>query len=116
MKKNKKDESNLKKLTDVRTHRATDIDRIEIDSFALGVMRQTMPEWVPKRLRRKLEESLRGFSDGAALWIAESLSDACRGDMLATTGIVHIDNLLWQLYAEILNYARRQGVEIANHF
>lgn len=102
-------------MNDVFTHRATDIDSIEIDSFALDVMETTMPIWVPKRLRKEMTESLRGFCDGAALWIAESLTDACRGDVLSTTGITHIDDILWRLYAKILKSAREQGVNIANH-
>ena len=101
--------------TVVNTHIATQIDPIEIDSFALGVMEITMPTWVPKRLQKKMKESLCGYSKWAALWIAESLTDACRGRALATTGIAHIDDMLWKLYAEILKSARNQGVNIANH-
>ena len=102
-------------MTPVNTHRATQVDRIEIDGFALDVLEMTMPEWVPNKLQEKMKESLRGFSEWAALWIAESLTDCCRGDALATTGIKHIDDLLWRLYSEILNCARERGVMIANH-
>lgn len=102
-------------MTPVNTHQATSVDRIEIDGFALNVLEMTMPEWVSQSLQKKMKESLRGFSEWAALWIAESLTDCCRGDALATTGIKHIDELLWRLYSEILNCARERGIEIANH-
>lgn len=101
--------------TYVNTHKATSVDSIDIDGFALNVLETSMPEWVPAKLQEEMKESLRGFSDWAALWIAESLTDACRGDALATTGIPHIDNMLWTLYAKILNCARQKGVKIANH-
>lgn len=99
----------------VNTHVATQIDEIGIDGFALDVLEMTMPEWVPVELQEEMKESLRGFSEWAALWIAESLTDCCRGDALATIGIPHIDNMLWTLYAKILNCARENGVSIANH-
>ena len=101
--------------TFVNTHIATLVDEIPIDGFALDILEMTMPEWVPSQLQEEMKESLRGYSEWAALWIAESLTDACRGDALATTGILHIDNMLWTLYAKILNTARKLGVNIANH-
>lgn len=99
----------------VNTHIATQIDEIGIDGFALDVLEMTTPEWVPVELQEEMKESLRGFSEWAALWIAESLTDCCSGDALATIGIPHIDNMLWTLYAKILNCARENGVSIANH-
>jgi len=99
----------------VNTHIATQIDEIGIDGFALDVLEMTTPEWVPVELQEEMKESLRGYSEWAALWIAESLTDCCRGDALATIGIPHIDNMLWTLYAKILNCARENGVSIANH-
>ena len=101
--------------TYVNTHKATSVDEIGIDGFALDVLEMTTPEWVPVELQEEMKESLRGFSEWAALWIAESLTDCCRGDALATIGIPHIDNMLWTLYAKILNCARENGVSIANH-
>ena len=101
--------------TYVNTHKATSVDPIDIDGFALNVLESSLAEWMPAKLQEELKESLRGFSEWAALWIAESLTDCCRGDALATTGIPHIDNMLWTLYAKILNCARQKGVKIANH-
>ena len=101
--------------TYVNTHKATSVDAIDIDGFALNILEMTMPEWVPSQLQEEMKESLRGYSEWAALWIAESLTDCCRGDALATIGIPHIDNMLWTLYAKILNCARENGVSIANH-
>ena len=110
------DANPVKRLTmEVNTHIATQIDNIEIDSFALWILEMTMPEWVPEKLQEEMKESLRGYSEWAALWVAESLTDCCRGEALATTGIPHIDNMLWTLYTKILNQARLLGIKIANH-
>ena len=100
----------------VNTHIANQIDRIGIDPFALSLLEDTFPSWMPKGLQRELKESLRGYSEGAALWIAESLMDCYSGQALATTGIEHIDYMLWTLYSKILRVAREKGVRIANHY
>lgn len=99
----------------VNTHKATLVDQIEIDQLALDVLEIFMPEWVPETLQKEMKESLCGYGEWAALWIAESLIDCCRGDALSTTGIKHIDDMLWTLYAKILNTARVNRVKIANH-
>ena len=101
--------------TIVNTHNATQVDSIGIDGFAEYLMEFTFPIWMPKSLRNRLVESLRGFNEDAALWIAESLLDCYCGHALATTGIKHIDDMLWRLYSEILNCAREHGIRIANH-
>ena len=102
--------------TKVNTHIANQIDRIEIDSFALSLLEDTFPIWMPKGLQRELKESLRGYSEDAALWVAESLMDCYSGQALATTGIKHIDDMLWMLYSKILKVAREKGIRIANHY
>ena len=102
--------------TKVNTHIANQIDRIGIDSFALSLLEETFPIWMPKSLQRELQESLRGYSEDAALWVAESLMDCYSGQALATTGIKHIDDMLWMLYSKILKVAREKGVRIANHY
>lgn len=102
--------------TKVNTHIANQIDRIGIDSFALSLLEETFPIWMPKSLQRELQESLRGYSEDAALWVAESLMDCYGGHALATTGIKHIDDMLWMLYSKILKVAREKGVRIANHY
>ena len=99
----------------VNTHIANHIDRIGIDSFARSLMEDTFPIWMPKNLQIKLKESLRGFDSDAALWIAECLLDCYSGQALATTGIRHIDEMLWSLYSEIFKCAREKGIRIANH-
>lgn len=102
--------------TKVNTHIANQIDRIGIDSFALSLLEETFPIWMPKSLQRELQESLRGYSEDAALWVAESLMDCYSGQALATTGIKHIDDMLWMLYSKILKVAREKGIRIANHY
>lgn len=99
----------------VNTHIAYHIDPIGIDDFAKNLLEDTFPIWMPKSLQMELVESLRGFDEWAALWIAESLLDCYSGQALSTTGIKHIDNMLWTLYAKILNGARSLGINIANH-
>ena len=99
----------------VYTHEARNIDPIGIDPLALSLLKETFPDWLPLTLRNELIESLRGFESHAALWIAESLWDCYGGLALATTGIAHIDAMLWDLYQKILKSARSYGVKIANH-
>ena len=101
--------------TSVNTHIATQVDPIGIDGFARSLMEDTFPIWMPKSLQNRLVESLRGFDENAALWIAESLLDCYSGQALATIGIKHIDDMLWRLYSEILKCAREKGIKIANH-
>ena len=98
---------------EVNTHIANHVDRI--DGFACSILEESFPIWMPKSLQIDLKESLRGFTPDAALWIAESLMDCYSGQALATTGIKHIDDMLWTLYAKILNCAREKGIKIANH-
>ena len=100
---------------EVNTHIANHVDRIGIDGFACSILEESFPIWMPKSLQIDLKESLRGFTPDAALWIAESLMDCYSGQALATTGIKHIDDMLWTLYAKILNCAREKGIKIANH-
>ena len=109
-------ESNYKMVQmRVNTHIAKHIDRIGIDNFARSLMEDTFPIWMPKNLQIRLKESLRGFDSDAALWIAECLLDCYGGHALSTTGIRHIDEMLWSLYSEILKCAREKGIRIANH-
>jgi len=100
-------------LTPVYTHDA----KVEIgtDGFALSLLEDTLPTWLPEWFQRKLKNSLRGFNEEAALWIAEGLMDCYSGQALTTTGIKHIDDLLWSLYSEILYCARQKGIKLANH-
>lgn len=101
--------------TPVNTHNPSLIGEIGTDSFALSLLEDTMPIWIPEWLQRKLKKSLRGWNEDAALWIAEGLLDCYGGQALGSTGIRHIDNLLWSLYAEILTCASKKGIKIANH-
>lgn len=101
--------------TSVYTHDLSQEGKIEADGFALSLLEATMPIWIPEWLQRKLKNSLRGWNEDAALWIAEGLLDCYSGLALGTTGIKHIDELLWALYAEILTCARKKGIMIANH-
>lgn len=100
---------------EINTHIANQIDRIGIDGFALSLLEDTIPEWMPKNLQMELKESLRGFTEDAALWVAESLLDCYTGQAITTVGIKHIDDMLWTLYAKIFKTAREKGVGIANH-
>ena len=102
--------------TSVNTHDFSQKGKIGTDGFALTLLEDTMPVWIPEWMRRKLKNSLRGWNEDAAHWIAEGLLDCYSGQALSTTGIKHIDELLWTLYAEILTCARKQGIKMANHY
>lgn len=99
----------------LNTHDLTQLDLLRANGLALTLLNDTFPIWMPKWLQKKLKHSLRGWSDEASFWIAESIVDCYSGGPLATTGIQHIDDLLWSLYAEILTCARNSGIRLANH-
>ena len=82
------------------------------DGFALGLLNDTMPDWLYKGLRRDMVNSLKGFTDEVALEIVDNLIDCWTGLGLYLTGIDHIDTMLWDLYWRILDCAHTKGIKI----
>ena len=56
---------------------------------------------VSKRLYRQMEYSLIGFDENMQVELADYLRDCVDGNGLHTTGIRHIDRILWPLYHKI---------------
>lgn len=87
-------------------------ERYQPDRFSLFVWNHTMPDWIGDELRDDLIDALRGFNEDMALEIADNMIDCWCGTILHTTGIKHVDALLWQLYAKILERAHVMGIKL----
>ncbi len=85
--------------------------RVETDKFALGLLKNSMPKWIFRRLRKDMEESLKGFTNDVALDIVDILFDCWSGLGLHLTGIRHVDAMLWNFYWRILDCARKKHIK-----
>ena len=85
---------------------------VESDGFALGLLNDSMPDWLYKGLRKDMVNSLKGFTDGVALEIVDDLIDCWTGLGLHLTGIRHVDAMLWDFYWRILDCAHTKGIKI----
>ena len=56
---------------------------------------------VSKGLYRQMKKSLVGFSEDMQMEIVDCLRDCVDGFALCTTGIKHVDRVLWSLYRKI---------------
>jgi len=56
---------------------------------------------VSKGLYRQMMNSLAGFDENMQLMMADYLRDCVDGNGLHTTGIKHVDRILWPLYHKI---------------
>ena len=79
-----------------------------VDSTAERVL-ETCESNVSKGLYRQMVNSLAGFDENMQQEIAYNLFDCVSGIGLHTTGIKHIDRILWPLYHKIQR-------ELANGF
>ena len=86
------------------------------DAFAVGILEDTTPYWMPERLQVQMKNALRGFSEGMALEVADSLLDCYSYGVRHYIGIEHIDKLLNSLYNKIQYAASQKGVRLPNHF
>ncbi len=86
--------------------------RVESDGFALGLLKDSMPDWLYKGLRKDMVNSLKGFTDDVALEIVDDLIDCWTGLSLHLTGVGHVDAMLWDFYWRILDCAHRKGIKI----
>lgn len=86
--------------------------RVEPDGFALGLLKDTMPDWLYKGLRKDMVNSLKGFTEDVALEIVDDLVDVWSGFGFHLTGIGHVDAMLWDFYWRILDCAHAKGIKI----
>ena len=86
------------------------------DAFAVGLLEDTTPDWMPERLQAQMKNALRGFSEGMALEVADNLLDCYSYGVRHYIGIEHIDKLLNSLYNKIQYAASQKGVRLPNHF
>ena len=85
---------------------------VEPDGFALGLLNDTMPDWLYKGLRKDMVNSLKGFTGEVALGIVDNLIDVWTGLGFHLTGIGHVDAMLWDFYWRILDCAHSKGIKI----
>lgn len=85
---------------------------VESDGFALGLLNDSMPDWLYKGLRKDMVNSLKGFTDEVALEIVDDLIDCWTGHGLHLTGVHHVDAILWDFYWRILDCAHTKGIKI----
>ena len=85
---------------------------VESDRFALGLLNDSMPDWLYKGLRKDMVYSLKGFTEDVALEIVDNMIDCWTGLGLHLTGIRHVDTMLWDFYWRILDCAHTKGVKI----
>ena len=71
-----------------------------ISSLAILMLRRCESSVSPS-LYRKMANSLIGFEEAMQLYMAECLDECVQGVALYTTGIKHVDRILWPLYHKI---------------
>ena len=85
---------------------------VEPDSFALGLLNDTIPEWIKPSLKLDMVEALRGYNEDVALEIVDDLMDCWTGLGLHVTGLKFVDELLGRFYTRIIRNAEKEGIEL----
>ena len=102
--------------TSVRSCKCRDLsDKFQPDKHCQMVLEVATPEWIPERIRRQVEDSLRGFSGEMAYEIVNNLIDLWTFGVRRFTNIKHVDCLLNSLYNRILYCARQRGIEFRGY-
>ena len=86
------------------------------EAFAVGLLEDTMPDWMPKRLQVLMKEALRGFSEDMAVEVAYNLLNCFSYGVRHYIGIEHVDKMLQSLYNKIQYAASQRGVSLPGHF
>lgn len=85
---------------------------VEPDGFALGLLNDTMPEWIKPSLRIDMVEALRGYNEEMALEIVDDLIDCWTGLGLHVTGLKFVDEMLGRFYTRIIRCAEKKGIKL----
>ena len=100
----------------VRSCKCRDLnDKYQPDKYCQMLLEVTTPEWIPERIRRQVEDSLRGFSGEMAFEIVNNLIDLWTFGVRRFTSIKHVDRLLNSLYNRILYCAHEKGIELRGY-
>jgi len=83
---------------------------VKPDGFALGLLNDTMPNWIKPSLKLDMVEALRGYNEEVALEIVDDLMDCWTGLGLHVTGLKYVDELLGRFYTRIIKCAEKKGV------
>lgn len=86
------------------------------DVFAMWLLDEFTPSWMPKRLQVQMQNALNGLSKRMALEVADDLLDCWTYGVRHYTCVEHIDKMLHSLYNKILYAAAKKGISLPNHF
>lgn len=85
---------------------------VEPDGFALGLLNDTMPDWIKPSLKLDMVDALRGYDENIALEIVDDLIDCWTGLGLHVTGLKYVDELLGRFYTRIIRNAEKEGIKL----
>ena len=83
---------------------------VKPDGFALGLLNDTLPDWLKPNLKLDMVESLRGYNADVALDIVDNLIDCWSGLGFHVTGLKYVDELLGRFYTRIVKCAEQKGI------
>jgi hypothetical protein len=69
---------------------------------------------VSPSLYRQMADSLVGFEEALQVEMADSLTDCVQGVAIYTTGIKHVDRILWPLYHKIQREMANNNISKVN--
>lgn len=82
------------------------------DSSSVKYLEETMPDWVPNRLKADVVESMRGFNHRVAFDIASFVLDCAIYGTCTFTELPNIDSILKHHYNAIIHTARQLGLTL----
>ena len=82
------------------------------DSSSVKYLEETMPNWVPNRLKADVVESMRGFNHYVALDIAIFATDCAVYGTCTFTELPNIDSILKHHYNAIIHTAQKLGLTL----
>ena len=85
---------------------------VKPDGFALGLLNDTMPDWIKPSLKLDMVEALKGYNEEVALEIVDDLIDCWTGLGLHVTGLKYVDELLGRFYTRIIRCAEKEGIKL----
>ncbi len=80
------------------------------DSSSVKYLEETMPDWVPNRLKADVVESMRGFNHHVAFDIAVFATDCAVYGTCTFTELPNVDSILKHHYNALIHTARQLGL------
>lgn len=86
------------------------------DEGAFKTFNLLCPEWLPSDLHDSIREFLGGLNPVMATVVVNNLCDCLSGTRLCLTDLDYIDQVLCDLYFQILGYAEKEGLTLEPAF